>query len=153
MDDAIIKVTDRLRGLCSRREYCVDDIRQKALKALEGDAEAAAKVVETLVKDKYVDDLRYASAFARDKASIQGWGELKIRYMLSAKKISRGVIDQALAEIDAERASSKLRKLLDAKHKSLRDDPQRRLKLLRFALGRGYSYDDASAVIEDLLRS
>ena len=153
MDDAIIKVTDRLRGLCSRREYCVDDVRQKALKALEGDAEAAAKVVETLVKDKYVDDLRYASAFARDKASIQGWGEVKIRYMLSAKKISRAVIDQALAEIDAERASSKLRKLLDTKHKSLRDDPQRRLKLLRFALGRGYSYDDASAVIEDLLRS
>ena len=152
MDDAIIKVTDRLRGLCSRREYCVDDVRQKALKALEGDESAAAQVVETLVKDKYVDDLRYASAFARDKASIQGWGEVKIRYMLSAKRISREVIDQALAEIDAERASSKLRKLLEAKLKSLRDDPQRRLKLLRFALGRGYSYDDASAVIDQLLK-
>jgi regulatory protein len=79
MDEKIIKVTDRLRGLCSRREYCVDDVRQKALKALEGDAEAAAEVVETLIKDKYVDDLRYASAFAREKASIQGWGEVKIR--------------------------------------------------------------------------
>lgn len=152
MDDAIIKVTDRLRGLCSRREYCVDDVRQKALKALEGDVEAASKVVETLVKDKYVDDLRYASAFARDKASIQGWGEVKIRYMLSSKKISRAVIDQALAEIDPDRASSKLRKLLETKHKSLRDDPQCRIKLLRFALGRGYAYDDASAVIDQLLK-
>ena len=153
MDEKKIKVTDRLRGLCSRREYCVEDVRQKALKALDGDVAAAAEVVGTLVKEKYVDDLRYASAFARDKASIQGWGEVKIRYMLSAKKISRDVIDQALGEIDAERASTKLFKLLETKYKSLREDPQCRLKLLRFALGRGYSYDDASAVINQLLKS
>ena len=153
MDEAVVKVTDRLRGLCSRREYCVTDVRQKALKALEGDEAAAARVVETLVAEKYVDDLRYASAFARDKASIQGWGEVKIRYMLSAKRISREVIDQALAEIDADRASSKLFKLLETKYKSLRDDPQCRLKLLRFALGRGYGYDEASAVISQLMKS
>ena len=152
MDDQKIKVTDRLRGLCSRREYCVEDIRQKALKALDGDAALAEEVVETLVKEKYVDDLRYASAFARDKASIQGWGEVKIRYMLSAKKISRDVIDQALSEIDAERASSKLQKLLETKYKSLKEDPQCRLKLLRFALGRGYSYDEVSKAVDRLMK-
>ena len=152
MDEQKIKVTDRLRGLCSRREYCVEDIRQKALKALDGDAALAAEVVETLVKEKYVDDLRYASAFARDKSSIQGWGEVKIRYMLSAKKVSREVIDQALSEIDTERASSKLQKLLEAKYRSLREDPQCRLKLLRFALGRGYSYDEVNSLINTLLK-
>lgn len=153
MDDKKIKVTDRLRGLCSRREYCVEDVRQKALKALDGDAVLAAEVVETLVKEKYVDDLRYASAFARDKSSIHGWGEVKIRYMLSAKKISREVIDQALAEIDESRASSRLEKLIETKYKSLRDDPQCRLKLLRYALGRGYSYDEINATINSLLKS
>ena len=153
MDDKSVKVTDRLRCLCSRREYCVEDIRQKALKALDGDEALAAEVVETLVKEKYVDDLRYASAFARDKASIQGWGEVKIRYMLSAKKVSREVIDQALSEIDTERASSKLQKLLETKYKSLREDPQCRLKLLRYALGRGYSYDEVNATINSLLKS
>jgi regulatory protein len=152
MDDLKIKVTDRLRGLCSRREYCVEDIRQKAVKALEGDIAAASEVVETLVKEKYVDDLRYASAFARDKASIQGWGEVKIRYMLSAKKVSREIIDQALDEIDTERASSKLRKLLETKYRSLREDPQCRLKLLRFALGRGYGYDEVSKVVDSLMK-
>ena len=152
MDEQKIKVTDRLRGLCSRREYCVEDIRQKALKALDGDAALAAEVVETLVKEKYVDDLRYASAFARDKSSIQGWGEVKIRYMLSAKKVSREVIDQALSEIDTERASSKLQKLLETKYRSLREAPQCRLKLLRFALGRGYSYDEVSKVVDRLMK-
>lgn len=152
MDEKKVKVTDRLRGLCSRREYCVEDVRQKAVKALDGDAALAEEVVETLVKEKYVDDLRYASAFARDKASIQGWGEVKIRYMLSAKKVSREVIDQALAEIDTERASSKLQKLLETKYKSLREDPQCRLKLLRFALGRGYGYDEVSKVVDSLMK-
>lgn len=153
MDEKIVKVTDRLRGLCSRREYCVDDVRQKALKALDGDADAVAEVVAVLIKEKYVDDLRYASAYARDKASIQGWGEVKIRYMLSAKKISRDIIDQALAEIDQSRASSKLFKLLEAKHKSLREDPQCRLKLLRYALGRGYSYEEVNDIVNELLNS
>jgi regulatory protein len=153
MDEQKIKVTDRLRGLCSRREYCVEDVRQKALKALDGDAASAAEVVEILVKEKYVDDLRYASAFARDKSSIQGWGEVKIRYMLSAKKVSREIIDQALDEIDTERASSKLQKLLEAKYRSLREDPHCRLKLFRFALGRGYSYDEVNATINSLLKS
>ena len=153
MDDKKLKVTDRLRGLCSRREYCVEDVRQKALKALDGDTALAAEVVETLVKEKYVDDLRYASAFARDKSSIQGWGEVKIRYMLSAKKISREDIDQALAEIDESRASSRLEKLIETKYKSLRDDPQCRLKLLRYALGRGYGYDEVSSAISKLIKS
>lgn len=152
MDTKTIKVTDRLRGLCSRREYCVSDIRQKALKALDGDAEAAEIVVETLVKEQYVDDLRYASAFARDKSSIQGWGEVKIRYMLSTKKISREVIDQALAEIDESRASSRLEKLIETKYKSLREDPQCRLKLLRYALGRGYSYDEVSTIVDRMMK-
>lgn len=152
MDEKILKVTDRMRGLCSRREYCVEDVRQKALKALEGDVSAAETVVESLVKEKYLDDLRYASAFARDKSSIQGWGEVKIRYMLSAKRISREVIDQALAEIDESRASSRLEKLIETKYKSLRDDPQCRLKLLRYALGRGYSYDEVNDLVNQLLK-
>ena len=152
MEKDITKVTDRLRALCSRREYCISDVRQKAMKALDGDAAAAETVVDTLIKEKYVDDLRYSSAFARDKSSIQGWGEVKIRYMLSAKKVSREVIDQALSEIDTERASSKLQKLLETKYKSLREDPQCRLKLLRYGLGRGYSYDEVNDVVNKLLK-
>lgn len=152
MEEEILKLTDRLRGQCSRREYCTADIRKKALKALDGDAEAAAKVVETLVKEKYVDDLRFASAFARDKSSIQGWGEVKIRYMLAAKGISRQNLDSALEEIDGARAASRLEKLMENKYRSLKDDPQCRLKMLRFGLGRGYGYEEISGIVEQLTR-
>ena len=153
MDEKKLKVLDRLRGLCSRREYCVADVLKKATDGLEGDRAAAQEVVDVLVKEKYVDDLRYASAFARDKSAIQGWGEVKIRYMLSAKGVPRDVIDKALEEIDQDKADSRLEKLLQNKLKSLKDDPQCRLKLLRFALGRGYSYDEVNDVVNSLLKS
>ena len=152
MDEKKLKVLNRLRGLCSRREYCVADVLKKAVDGLEGDRAAAQEVVDVLVKDKYVDDLRYASAFARDKSAIQGWGEVKIRYMLSAKGVSRDVIDKALEEIDQDKADSRLEKLLQNKLKSLKDDPQCRLKLLRFALGRGYSYDEVNSLINQILK-
>ena len=152
MTDQQKRILDRLRGLCSRREYCYADVLKKAKDALEGDVQAATEVADSLVKDKYVDDLRYASAYSRDKASIQGWGDVKIRYMLSAKGIAASVISEALQEIDRDKSSSRLYKLLENKLRSLKDDPQCRLKLLRFALARGYSYDDVNTLINTLLK-
>ena len=145
--DATDRILDNLRRQCSRREYCSADVLKKAEKALDGDRQQALKVLGTLVDEKYVDDLRYASAFARDKSSIAGWGAVKIRYMLSAKGISRDIISEALEEVDAGKADDRLRKLLENKNRSLKDDPQRKMKLLRFALGRGYSYDEVSAIL------
>lgn len=119
---------------------------------LEGNAAEAAEILEHLMKEKYIDDLRYASAYARDKASISGWGATKIRYMLSAKGISSEVISQALEEVDSSKAQVRLDKLMENKFKSLKDDPQCRLKMLRFGLGRGYSYEDVASAVDALLK-
>ena len=146
------KVIDRMRNLCSRREYCKADIMKKALAALDGDRAGAEKVVEVLVNEKYIDELRYASAFARDKASLSGWGETKIRYMLSSKGLSRGVIDLALEEIDDAKAKTRLEKLMENKFRGLKDDPQCRLKMLRFGLGRGYAYDEVAEITDCLMK-
>ena len=131
----------RLQKLCSKAEYCKADVYRKALKDLEGDEEAAAKVVEALMADRYVDDARYAAAFAREKATLQGWGPVKIRFQLRAKGVSDEVIAAALEEIEPEKADARLAKLLEAKAKTLKGDPQGRLKLIKFALSRGYDYD------------
>ena len=119
---------------------------------LDGNAAEAGEILEHLISERYVDDLRYASAYARDKASISGWGATKIRYMLSAKGISSDVISQALEEIDASKAQVRLDKLLENKFKSLKDDPQCKLKMLRFGLGRGYAYEDVASVVDALIR-
>ena len=142
MDERLKKVLVSLQGRCARREYCRAEMRQKALKALDGDAAAAEVVLESLVADGFVDDARYAGAFAREKAVLDGWGPVKIRYMLRGKGIEASDIDEALASIDAGAASEKLDKLLAAKAKSLQGDPQARLKLIKYALSRGYNYED-----------
>ena len=145
------KVADKMRRLCSRREYCVSDIRKKLMTQLEGNTAEVGEILEHLITEKYVDDLRYASAYARDKSSISGWGATKIRYMLSAKGVSPDVISQALEEIDSSMAQMRLDKLMESKFKSLKDDPQCRFKMLRFGLGRGYAYDDIASVIDEFI--
>lgn len=148
----ISSVTERLRSLCSRREYCTSDIRRKALSALENDRESADQVLGLLIKDKYVDDFRYSCAYARDKSAIAGWGPSKIRYMLSSKGVARDVIDRAMLEIDGTKADRRLERLVRSRYASLMNDPQVRVKLLRYVVGRGYPYDDASSVIDELLK-
>ena len=141
----------RLQKLCSKAEYCRADVYRKALKDLEGDAEAAGKVVEQLVADKYVDDARYASAFAREKASLQGWGPVKIRFQLRAKGVSDADIASALQDVEPEKAEAKLQKILEAKARTLQGDPQFRLKLLKFGLGRGYNYDEVESAVSKII--
>lgn len=145
------RLLSRLQNACARKEYCSKDIYAKALKGLDGDAEGAAQMLELLVKDKYVDDARYAAAFARDKSSLSGWGPVKISYQLRAKGIDSAVISDALRQIDDDKAEDALTKLLSAKYRSLKGDEQLRLKLIRFALSRGYEYDVVDAAVRKIM--
>lgn len=146
------KVLERLQRQCARMEYCVSDVRRKALKALEGDAEAAERIVASLVRDRFVDDRRYAAAFAREKAALQGWGVVKIRFQLRGKGISDEIITEALQEIDPAKAASKLDKLAADRYRLLKDDPQCRLKLLKALLSRGYGYDEVEAAVKRIMK-
>ena len=129
------KVLARLQALCSRQECCSSDIYRKALKAFEGDEEMASRLLESLKNDRFVDDLRYASAYAREKSSLSGWGR----------------VNKALDDIDSGAAGSRLESLLAAKYRTISEDPQCRLKLLRYALGRGYGYDEVKDAVERLM--
>ena len=139
-----------MMALCSRREYCRKEILAK-LTRLE--AEDPAGIVETLCRERYIDELRYATAFARDKSSLQGWGNLKIRVALQAKGIPAETIAAALGEIDAPAAEERLASLLRTKLRSLRGEPDevaRYRKLLRFGLGRGYDYEQIKRTYDNL---
>ena len=151
MDAAFGKCLSRLQRLCSKAEYCTADLYRKALKDLEGDASAAAEVVSALVAERYADDARYAAAFAREKALLQGWGPVKIRFQLRGKGIPEEAVAAALAQLSTDEAADRLDKLLAAKARSLAGDPQRRLKLIKCALSRGYEYDRAEAAVKKLL--
>ena len=145
------QVMTYLQNLCAKRECCRSEILKKAEKALEGDRAAAQEMLEALVADRFVDDARYAAAFAREKSALTGWGPEKIRYALIMKGIPKPVIASALEEIDPDAASAKMEKLVAAKCKTLHGDPFIKFKLIKYALSRGYSYDDVAPVVERIL--
>ena len=146
------KVLDRLQAQCSKREYCSSDIMRKAMTAFDGDREQAGKLLDSLVQDKFVDDARYAAAFAREKSRLSGWGPAKISYMLVGKGIPRDVVREALKEIDEAEADRKMRSVLETKYRTLAGDPQEKFKLLKFGLTRGYDYDKIAPVVDDILK-
>ncbi|MBP5538245.1 MAG: RecX family transcriptional regulator [Bacteroidales bacterium] len=142
----------RMQALCSRREYCSADIRRKLLHLRDHPLlpEEAEQILAELVKEKYLDDARYAGAFARDKAALTAWGMAKIRYALRAKGISDEDITRALESIEPERSEERLRKLLASRWRGLSGDPKAKQKLLRLGLSRGYGYDEVLNQLETI---
>ena len=155
MDEAGKKILSSLESRCARREYCSRDILHKAALAIEkaGADVSAGELLSKLVEEGYVDDARYAGAFAREKSGLTGWGPAKIRFFLSAKGIARETIAAALADTDQDRSSERLRKLLETKARALKGDPDIKLKLLRFALGRGYEYDSVKEPVDSAVKA
>lgn len=135
-------IFDSIAVLCSRREYCSRDIALK-IKRKGLDGHEADMVLERLVRERFVDDARYARCFARDKSRLSGWGPRKIAYVLASKGISRDVVNSALAELDPEESDARMREVLMLKWKALSakyPDAECRPRLLRYAVSRGYDY-------------
>lgn len=145
------KLLSKLQALCVRKEYCSTEMYRKALKGLDGDEEGAAQMLQLLVADKYVDDLRYAAAFARDKSSLDGWGPVKISFALKGKGLSSATVAEALGAVDPGKSEDRLRTLLQSKYRSLKGKEDARLKLLKFALARGYEYDALDALVREIM--
>lgn len=142
---------NRIAWLCSRREYCsrgvLDLLRRKGVTG-----EEAAAVLERLRSERYVDDARYARAFARDKAQLAGWGPRKIAFALSAKGIAPDVVKAALEEVDEGESARRMREVVEVKWRSVKAATpfERRQKVLRFALSRGYDYERVTEVLDSL---
>jgi regulatory protein len=140
----------RLSRLCSRSEKSVFDLRKKLSDWGFATQEAEA-VVKKLQASGFVDDRRYAKAFVHDKSALARWGQLKIRNALKSKQIESAIIDEALADLDNLAVRKNLAHLLSIKKKSIVNVPvvEQKMKLLRFALGRGYGYEETLEVMNN----
>jgi regulatory protein len=132
----------RLTALCAQAEHCQHEMLEK-MKKWELADEAQARVMERLVKERYVDDERYARAFVMDKIRYNKWGRRKVEQALWMKRIDKGIQERVLSEVDDEEYVSALRPLLKQKQRSTKaaSDYELRQKLIRFALSRGFGFD------------
>lgn len=138
-----------LAALCAQAEHCQWEMTEK-MRRWELSDEAQARIMERLVKERYVDDERYARAFVKDKVRYNKWGRRKVEQALWQKHIDDDIRQRILDEIDDEEYLSILRPLLQQKRKSTKaqSDYELNQKLIRFALSRGYTYDIIRQCIE-----
>lgn len=144
----------KLMALCSRKEYSTGEIKTK-LEEWEVQEDLAAKVVATLIAEKFIDDNRYASAFINDKLKFSKWGKIKIQYSLRQKGVADELISEKLAETDKETYLGLLVEELRKKRKSIKapSDYELKGKLIQFATGRGFEFDVAAKAAEVVMKS
>lgn len=132
----------QLAALCAQAEHCQQEMRDK-MKRWDIDAATQDRIVARLVKERYVDDERYARAFVKDKIRYNKWGRRKVQQGLWLKHIDDDIQERILGEVDDSEYLAVLRPLLKQKVRSIRaeNDYERTQKLVRFALGRGFTFD------------
>ncbi len=136
---------------CSRRECCRKDMFEKVVSWGCTPVEAQ-DVIDFLVKQRFIDDRRYAEAYVKDKLRFSKWGRVKISYMLRSQGIDDIIIREISAEIDDNEYEQTLKAELTKKYKTLRrgNAYETRGKLFRFAVSRGFETDIINTVIPQI---
>lgn len=98
---------------CARTEHCEQEVRQK-LAAWQLPGASHDALIARLEEEKYLDNGRYARAYASDKFRFNRWGRYKIRMMLRAKAIDETLIDEALSRISDEAYDETIAELIRA---------------------------------------
>ena len=132
----------QLAALCAQAEHCEQEMRDK-MRRWELDETVQNRIINRLIKERYVDDERYARAFVKDKIRYNKWGRRKVQQALWQKRIDADIQQRVLDEIDEKEYLDILRPLLKQKRKSIKAESDYELnqKLVRFALGRGFGFD------------
>ena len=115
----------KLEALCARGEHCEHELREK-MRRWQLPESAADSIIEKLRREDYINDGRFARAYALDKLQLP-----------------EEVIRQALEEIDDEEHEAVRQALIEKKNREIKDkDPYtRKAKLQRFLYSRGFSPD------------
>lgn len=141
----------RAAAYCSAAERCIQDVEKK-IKAAGLTGEESDRIIARLLKERFIDESRFARYFVNDKLRFNKWGRIKISYELQRKGIPADIRAEALAGIDEQEYQDILSSLLKSKKKTTRGKDERDVytKLLRFAAGRGFEGRDANRCLKQL---
>ena len=101
----------RLETLCARSEHSEGELLDKMRRWGLSDEEQA-RIMEKLVKTRFVDDERFTEAFIHDKIVFNGWGRRKIEQGLWAKHVDEAVYTPLLDAVDESLYLEALRPLV-----------------------------------------
>ena len=106
-------------------------------------------IVEFLKDEGYINDERYCRSYVKSKLNLKKWGINKIKLSLVTKGIDRTIIDEVVSEIDQGSYKEELVNLLKNKKINESDPYKRKAKLIRYAVGKGYSLSMVMEVLNN----
>ncbi len=135
VDEALIK----LENYCVYRERCHKEVEIK-LNEMRMIPEAKEKIILHLLERDFLNEERFAKAFARGKFRIKKWGRQRIIRELKYKGISKYNIDTALKEISDTDYLNTFHELADKKYQSITESNKnkKKKKLIDYLLYRGW---------------
>lgn len=134
------ELKSKMEAYCAASEHCETEARMR-LRQWGCDAQTEDSIIDHLLAENYISDERYAKAFVHDKLLYQGWGRVKIEYMLRGKKVAYDIIQNALKTIDESDYSRILNHLVSQRLNNLPS-------LYRFLTQRGFTYDEIKAALD-----
>lgn len=111
------------------------------------DEDAILAAVDYLQEYGFLNDREYAELYARDKRNINGYGPVKIRYLLKQKGVDDELIADALEDFTQDDEIELVEKIVHKKYVRNRNLSKEKTKIIRFLLSRGFEYSAIKAVL------
>lgn len=146
------KAFQKIKHYCSYQERNHDEVRSK-LYGFGLYKNEVEQLISQLIEEDYLNEERYAAAFAGGKFRIKQWGKTKIKYELTQKRVSPYSIKKALAQIDETDYLKTLDSLATAKLKLLKGEKNiftKKKKLQNYLVGKGYEFDVVGKIVNSL---
>ncbi len=133
---------DKARHYCSYQERCHSEVRTKLLE-LGARGLDLDNIIVRLIEDNFLNEERFAIAYAGGKFRQKQWGRNKIIAELKFRKISDYCIKKALKEIDEDDYIQTLDHIIYKKSGTLKvkNPIAKKMKLVAYAMSRGYEQD------------
>ena len=141
----------KIEAYCAAAEHCEMEARMR-LRQWKCDSQNEDEIIDYLIAEKFISDERYAKAFVHDKLLYQGWGRVKIAYMLRGKKIAFDIIQSAIQTIDEEEYLRILNRLVSQRlpqNQQSSIDKSTLDSLYRFLMQRGFTLDEIKSAIHN----
>ena len=135
---------------CAYQERSQQEVRSK-LYELKVYPSVIERVIAELVAENFLNEERFAVAYAKGKFSQKGWGKIKIKQGLKLKQVPPVLIKKALQQIPDNDYQLTLQKLLAKKATVVKEtNPlKRNYKLRQYALSRGYETDVIAGMLKE----
>ncbi|HEY6062744.1 MAG TPA: regulatory protein RecX [Chitinophagaceae bacterium] len=132
----------KLKHYCAYQERCHSEVKEKLynLGVWKKDHDP---IIATLIEENYLNEERFAIAFAGGKFRIKQWGRVKIKYELKQKQVSEYSIKKALKQIDEDEYMKVLGKLAKEKYASLKNEQYlvRKKKTMDYLVQKGFEIE------------